>query len=158
MAKQIEVTRTFNAPVAMVWQLWTDPELVKQWWGPKHYTSPFAEIDFRIGGKALVCMKAPAEMGGQEFFSVWEYIRIEPLKELEFIQFLADGDGHQIDPTAVGMPADFPSAIKVVVKIRSTDVENTEMTVTEYAEFGSISHFAQLGLEQSSEKMLRIFL
>ncbi len=29
MAKQIEVTRTFNAPVEMVWEVWVDPELVK---------------------------------------------------------------------------------------------------------------------------------
>lgn len=40
MAKQIEVTRTFNAPVEMVWKVWTDPELVKRWWGPKHFISP----------------------------------------------------------------------------------------------------------------------
>lgn len=157
MAKQIEVTKTFNAPVEMVWKVWTDPEWVKRWWGPKHFTSPMAKIDFREGGKSIVSMKAPKEMGGQEFFSVWEYVKIIPLNTIEFIQNLADEDGNKIGPTEVGMPADFPLDIRTVVIFKALEKNKTEMTVTEYAEFGSISNFAQTGLEQSLDKMGRIF-
>lgn len=157
MAKQIEVTRTFNAPVEMVWTLWTDPELVKRWWGPKHFVSPVAKIDFRIGGKSLVSMLAPKEMGGQEFYSVWEYIKIIPLKTIEFVQSLSDDTGSKINPTEVGMPADFPRDIKTVVIFKALEKNKTEMTVTEYAEFGTISNFAQIGLEQSMDKMSGIF-
>lgn len=157
MAKQIEVTRTFNAPVEMVWKVWTDPELIKRWWGPKHFTSALAKIDFREGGKSIVSMKAPKEMGGQEFYSVWEYVKITPLKTIEFIQSLSDKDGNKIDPTKVSMPADFPIDIRTVVTFREVTTNKTEMTVTEYADFGTISNFAQLGLEQSLEKMAAIF-
>ena len=157
MAKQIEVTRTFNAPVEMVWTLWTDPELVKRWWGPKHYVSPVAKINFRIGGKSLVSMQAPKEMGGQEFYSIWEYVKIIPLKTIEFVQSLSDDTGSKIDPTDVGMPADFPRDIKTVVIFNALGKNKTEMTVTEYAEFGTISNFAQIGLEQSMDKMSGIF-
>lgn len=157
MAKQIEVTRIFNAPVEMVWKLWTDPELVKRWWGPKHYISPVAKIDFREGGKSIVSMKAPKEMGGQEFYSIWKYIKIVPLKTIEFIQSLSDEDGNKTDPVKVGMPSDFPLDIKTVVSFNEVEDGKTEMTVTEYAEFGSISNFAQIGLEQSMDKMTAIF-
>ena len=157
MAKQIEVTRTFNAPIEMVWQIWTDPELVKRWWGPKQFTSPVAKIDFREGGKSIVSMKAPKEMGNQEFYSVWVYVKIIPLKTIEFIQSLSDKDGNKTDPTKVGMPADFPIDITTVVTFKEVETDKTEMTVIEYAEFGSISNFAQLGLEQSMDKMLAIF-
>ncbi|HWZ03936.1 MAG TPA: SRPBCC domain-containing protein [Mucilaginibacter sp.] len=157
MAKQIEVTKTFNAPVEMVWQVWVDPELVKRWWGPKQFTSPVAKIDFREGGKSLVSMQAPPEMGNQEFFSIWEYVKIIPLQSIEFIQSLADEDGNKTDPTKVGMPPDFPLDIKTVVTFRAVENGKTEMTVTEYAEFGSISNFAQIGLEQSIDKMAAIF-
>jgi uncharacterized protein YndB with AHSA1/START domain len=157
MAKQIEVTKTLNAPVEMVWQVWVDPELVKRWWGPKYFTSPVAKIDFREGGKSLVSMKAPKEMGGQEFFSIWEYMKIIPLKTIEFIQSLADEDGNKIDPTKVGMPPDFPTDIKTVVTFTAVADGKTEMTVTEYADFGTISNFAQIGLEQSLDKMFVIF-
>lgn len=157
MANQIEVTRTFNATVAQVWQVWTDPELVKRWWGPQHFTSPMAKIDFREGGRSLVSMLAPKEMGGQEFFSIWEYIRIVPLQSIEFIQSLADKDGNKVHPTKVGMPADFPLEIRTVVTFKLLSAKQTEMTVTEYADMGSTSHFALLGLQQSMDKMVAIF-
>lgn len=157
MAKQIEVTRTFNAPVHLVWKIWTDPELVKRWWGPKHFISPVAIIDFREGGRSLVSMKAPQEMGGQEFYSIWEYQKIIPQQTIEFIQNLADKDGNKTDPVKLGMPADFPLDIRTVVTFNETGDGKTTMTVIEYAEFGSMSQFAQIGLEQSVEKMEAIF-
>lgn len=157
MAKQIEVTRTFNAPIEMVWKVWTDPELVKRWWGPKNFSSPVARLDFREGGKSIVSMLAPKEMGGQEFFSVWVYVKIIPLKTIEFIQSLSDEDGNKIDPKKVGMPADFPIDVRTVVIFQELGNSKTEMTVTEYAEFGTISNFAQIGLEESMDKMGAIF-
>jgi uncharacterized protein YndB with AHSA1/START domain len=157
MAKQVEVTRIFNAPVEMVWKVWTDPELVKRWWGPKHYISPVAKIDFQEGGKSLVSMKAPKEMGGQEFYSIWKYVKIIPLQTIEFIQSLSDKEGNKTDPVKLGMPSDFPIDIKTVVTLREIANNKTEMTVTEYANFGTISNFAQIGLEQSLEKMAEIF-
>ena len=102
-------------------------------------------------------MKAPKEMGDQEFYSVWVYVKIIPLKTIEFIQSLSDKDGNKTDPTKVGMPADFPIDIQTVVTFKEVGTNKTEMTVTEYADFGSISNFAQLGLEQSMDKMLTIF-
>ncbi len=157
MAKQIEVTRTFNAPIEMVWQVWTDPELVKRWWGPKHFTSPVAKIDFRIGGKSIVSMQAPKEMGGQMYYSVWEYMKILPFETIEFMQSLCDEGGNKINPTSVGMPADFPVDVRTVATFTKASEETTEMTVTEYAEFGTISNFARIGLEESMDKMLAIF-
>ena len=55
------------------------------------------------------------------------------------------------------MPPDFPLDIKTVVTFREVANGKTEMTVTEYADFGTISDFAQIGLEQSLEKMAAIF-
>ena len=157
MAKQIEVTRTFNAPVELVWKVWTEPELVRRWWGPRHFTSPVAKIEFREGGRSLVSMKAPKEMGGQEFYSIWEYVSIVPFVTIEFMQSLSDESGHKTDPTKVGMPADFPPQIRTVVTFKKVSDNKTEMTVTEYADFGTISNFALIGLEQSLDKMVAIF-
>lgn len=157
MAKQIAISRIFNAPIELVWKVWTDPALVKRWWGPKHFISPVARLDFREGGKSIVSMQAPKEMGGREFYSVWEYKRIIPLEIIEFVQSLSDSDGHKTDPVKLGMPPDFPIDIETVVTFREVADGKTEMTVTEYAEFGTISNFAQIGLEQSIEKMTAIF-
>jgi uncharacterized protein YndB with AHSA1/START domain len=51
--KQAVITRIFDVPVEKVWAAWTDPEQLKKWWGPKHFTSPLAKTDLRVGGKYL---------------------------------------------------------------------------------------------------------
>ena len=64
LLENLEITRIFDAPRDLVWKAWTDPKLVKQWWGLKGWTSPSCAIDLRVGGRYLICMKAA---DGQEF-------------------------------------------------------------------------------------------
>ena len=42
--------RIFDAPVAAVWKLWTDPEQVAAWYGPDGASIPVADLDVRVGG------------------------------------------------------------------------------------------------------------
>jgi uncharacterized protein YndB with AHSA1/START domain len=154
--RDLVVTRIFNAPVDLVWKAWTDPALVMQWWGPDGFTSPSAEIDFREGGTSLVCMRAPREFGGQDFYSTWTYQKIVPLQRIEFIQNLAGKDGKRIDPAQVGMPPDFPLDIRTVVSFKVVGTR-TEMTVTEYSLPGADTQMgknAELGLNQTLDKMV----
>ena len=39
--ERMVITRVFDAPRALVWKAWTDPQYVMQWWGPKGFTAPF---------------------------------------------------------------------------------------------------------------------
>jgi len=151
--KQITVSRIFDASAEEVWQLWTEPENIKQWWGPDIFTCPLVELDFRVGGTSLVGMKAGPEMGGRLFYNTWTYTVITPLERIEFLMNLSDADGVRQKPTAVGMPADFPEDVRTVVTFEPLGEGQTKMTVTEYADFGQIAYFAQLGLEQSIGKM-----
>lgn len=154
------VTRIFNAPIALVWAAWTEPERVMQWWGPEHFTSPSAEIDFREGGKALICMRAPKEFGGQDMYSVWVYQSIKPLEQIEFIQNLADKEGNLADPASMGLPSDFPRDIRTVVTFKDLGGDRTEMTVTEYDMPGPETQMgknAEIGLNQSLDKMRASF-
>lgn len=79
------------------------------------------------------------------------------METIEFVQNLATPEGIKINPVEVGMPADFPTDIKTVVLFKELETNRIEMTVTEYADMGSTSHFAQIGLEQCFDKMLEIF-
>ncbi len=49
-AEEIVIIRIFDAPREAVWQAWTNPEQMKQWWGPKNFTAPTIKIDLRVGG------------------------------------------------------------------------------------------------------------
>lgn len=157
--RDLVVTRVMNAPVEMVWKAWTDPALVMRWWGPDYFTSPSAKIDFREGATSIVCMRAPKDFGGQDFYNTWAYQQIVPMQRIEFIQNLSDKDGQPIDPAVVGMPPDFPEDIRAVVTFKAVG-EKTEMTITEYGLPGPETQMgknAELGLNQCMDKMVAIF-
>src|ERR1700682_1072970 len=53
------IVRIFDAPRELVWKAWTDPAHLKQWFGPKHFTNPFCEVDLRAGGAFRLTMQDP---------------------------------------------------------------------------------------------------
>ncbi|HVI08244.1 MAG TPA: SRPBCC domain-containing protein [Candidatus Binatia bacterium] len=102
-ASEIErmvVTRIFDAPRELVWQAWTDPKYVVQWWGPNGFTVPVCRMDFRVGGKSLFCMKTP---DGQECWNLVEYHEIVPLEKIVSLMHFSDPKGNKIDPAQLGM-------------------------------------------------------
>jgi uncharacterized protein YndB with AHSA1/START domain len=64
------ITKMIDAPIASVWRAWSEESLVKQWWGPRMFTAPLAKMDFKVGGKSLVCMRSP---DGFEIYNTWAY-------------------------------------------------------------------------------------
>jgi uncharacterized protein YndB with AHSA1/START domain len=154
VTKNVVVTRIFDAPVEVVWNAWVEPELVKQWWGPAGFTAPVAEMDFREGGRSLVCMRAPAEYGGQDLYNTWTYRRIVPMREIEFVQHFADQDGNRIDPASLGLPPGIPEDVRHVITFASAAGNKTEMTVTEFGyPNDEIVAISKAGMEQCVDKM-----
>jgi uncharacterized protein YndB with AHSA1/START domain len=128
MNKEIIITRVFNAPIELVWKTFTDPELVKRWWGPDNFTCPGAKIDFKEGGTSLVCMRTPKEFGGKDMYNIWTYRKIIPNERIEYIQNLSDGNGNIVDPVKVGMSADFPKDTETIVTLKNIERGKTEET------------------------------
>ena len=154
ITKDLVVTRTFDAPVDEVWRYWADSEKVKQWWGPKGFTTPVAEMDFREGGASLVCMRAPKEFGGQDMYNIWTYTKILPMERIEFILNFADKDGNKHDPAKMGMPPGIPKDVRHVVTFKAVGDNKTEMTVTEYGYASDqVVEMSKQGLEQCLDKM-----
>ncbi len=156
--RNVVVTRVFDAPVEQVWRAWVEPEMVKQWWGPTGFTCPLAEMDFREGGKSLVCMRAPQEFGGQDMYNSWTYRKIEPNKLIEFIQHFTDKDGVKLDPAQMGLPPGIPKDVRHVITFRAVGDNRTEMTVTEYGYTSDQAHdISKAGQEQVLDKMAALF-
>lgn len=57
--RELVLTRLIDAPRAKVYRAWTDAELLKQWFAPHPYTTPFAELDVRPGGANFIVMRSP---------------------------------------------------------------------------------------------------
>ncbi|MEM9818054.1 MAG: SRPBCC family protein [Cyanobacteria bacterium P01_D01_bin.6] len=56
---EIVITRVFNAPRELVFQAWTEPDHIAQWWGPKGFTTRVTELDLRPGGTWRYVMTSP---------------------------------------------------------------------------------------------------
>jgi uncharacterized protein YndB with AHSA1/START domain len=60
----LTIKRTIDAPRALIWKVWTDPEHVKKWWAPAPWTTSECQMDLRPGGIFRTVMRSPE---GQEF-------------------------------------------------------------------------------------------
>ncbi|MEZ0392137.1 MAG: SRPBCC family protein [Pseudobdellovibrionaceae bacterium] len=58
-SNEIKITRIYDAPVKTVWEAWTDPKQVAQWWGPRGFTLTTHSKDLRVGGHWAYTMHGP---------------------------------------------------------------------------------------------------
>jgi len=156
MSYTMTLSRRFDAPVAEVWRAWTDPELVRQWWGPKGFTAPVVEMDVKVAGRSLVCMEAPEEMGGFRHYNTWTYTHVLPLRQLEFVQHFTDEEGNPIDPSEIGMPPGIPFEVPHVLTFVDRE-DSTELTVSEYGyTTPEVVELSRAGMAQCLDKLATV--
>lgn len=94
------LTRLFNAPREAVWKAWTDPDRLRQWWGPKGFRWVKADLDFRPGGIFHYCLRSPS---GGEMWGKFRYHEITPPERMVFIVTFSNPEGgttrHPINAT-----------------------------------------------------------
>lgn len=61
--KEVSFEKIYDAPLDKVWQAWTDPSMLKQWWGPSNVIIPECEVDLKVGGRFYIVMEAGEAMG-----------------------------------------------------------------------------------------------
>src|SRR5690242_14532313 len=106
------VERTFDAPRALVWRAWTQPEHFKRWYGPHGFTVPVCEIDFRVGGRHLFGMRSSE---GREFWSTGVYLEIVAPERIRYTDVPADEHGNALTASDLGMGA--VAALETVVTV-----------------------------------------
>jgi uncharacterized protein YndB with AHSA1/START domain len=88
--KPFEISRVYDAPRAKVWQAWTEPERLKQWWGPRGFKVHTCKVDLRPGGTFLYGMKAP---DGSDVWGRFVYREVKAPERLVFIVSFSDPKG-----------------------------------------------------------------
>src|SRR5436190_19084231 len=78
---EITITRVYDAPVRAVWDAWTDPEQVAQWWGPRGFTITTHRKDLRPGGQWAYTMHGP---DGVNYENITQYLEVEPQSRLVY--------------------------------------------------------------------------
>ena len=57
--RELTISRTLNAPIDLVWEVWTDPDHIKNWWGPDGFTNTISKMDIRENGEWNLIMHGP---------------------------------------------------------------------------------------------------
>ena len=116
-AQDVQIERTFDAPIDLIWAMWTESEQFAGWYGPTGATIPRAEMDVRVGGRRHIAMAMDTPNGPMQVFFVGVYQEVDPKTRLVYTEAMADGDGNALTAEQMGMPAGSPMETSIVVEL-----------------------------------------
>lgn len=83
-AREMRLTHTFKVPVELMWEMWSNPKHIAQWWGPNGFTNTIKKMDFKEGGEWLLTMHGP---DGTNFPNRSIFKEIVPFNKIVFEHF-----------------------------------------------------------------------
>lgn len=122
--KPFETSRVFDVPRERMWQVWTDPEHLKKWWGPKGFVVTQLKLDLRAGGSMLYCLRMP---DGKEMWGKFAYREVKAPERLVFINSFSDAKG---GTTRHPMNPDWPLELVSTITFDEAGPGKTRVTVT----------------------------
>jgi len=125
----VTIERTFDAPVDLIWQMWTEPQHFAAWYGPDGATIPVAKMDVRVGGTRLISMRVQTPNGAMQMWFVGEYREVVDNKRLVYTESMSDEKGNMLSPADMGMPPGHPATTEVRVELEDVG-GRTKMVMT----------------------------
>jgi uncharacterized protein YndB with AHSA1/START domain len=87
--KRVTINMDFDADISLVWDAFTKPEILDQWYAPHPWVSKTKSMNFEVGGRRFYAMVGPE---GQEMWSVQRYTSISPKTNFRMFNAFADKD------------------------------------------------------------------
>ncbi|MBI3480312.1 MAG: SRPBCC domain-containing protein [Nitrosomonadales bacterium] len=140
---ELSFSRVFDAPRALVWQAWTDPKHIEQWWGPNGFTGKSCTMDLRAGGYFDLTLFAPD--------GVCYPCRGRFNEIVEFERIVYDGEVAEGHPCGAGLP---PHA-RVTVTFAERNRQTTITLHTRFMSAAKCEAAAQAGYRQGWEDSLQ---
>ncbi len=145
------VSRVIGAPPEAVRRAWSEPALVRAWWGPTGFARPRADLRFAEGVASVVTMRAP---DGTDIHNSWAYRLIRPYERIEFDSRFCDEGGSAVSPTDVGLPPAVPEVVPHLVTLTPRGDTGTLLVVEESGDQpGPVLEMLRQGQEQCLEKL-----
>ena len=141
-AKEFVIERLIHSPREKVWDTWTRPSHLKNWWGPKGFSCPVARVDLRVGGSYLYAMRGP---DGKDYWSGGVYKEIVQHERIVVTDMFMDAKGNKMRPSYYGLSPDFPDESEVTVTFESHHDKTKLSIIYKLPD----SHAARMALEDS---------
>jgi uncharacterized protein YndB with AHSA1/START domain len=141
--KTVSITKEFAFGLSLVWDAYTKPELLDQWWAPKPFASRTKVMDFRVGGRRFYAMVSP---DGQERWGLQKYTSISPKTNFKLFNAFAD---EEENPELPGSDWDLTfseqdGTTKVSISIYNESLERLEKMVEMGFKEGTMSQLDNL--------------
>jgi uncharacterized protein YndB with AHSA1/START domain len=82
--RELVFSRVLDAPLDLVWEIWTNPEHIARWWGPAGFTNTIRKMEVRTGGEWDLTMRGP---DGTDYAIRCVFTEVIPQKKLVYQQF-----------------------------------------------------------------------
>mgnify|MGYP003111918080 CR=1 FL=1 len=136
----LTVTRTFEAPVSLVWKTWTESELLDQWWAPKPWKSKTTHMEFKEDGHRIYAMIGP---NGEEHWGRTNYNSIEEPHNFTGDDVFCDEDGK--------VNTDLPVA-HFAANFNEVSGHTEMMMITEYESEEQLNQILEMGMKDGLSK------
>jgi uncharacterized protein YndB with AHSA1/START domain len=146
----VVIDRTFDAPRDLVWKVFTEPERIKQWWGPETYDCPEAIVDLRVGGAYRFAMRGP---DGATNWTGGVYREVVPMTRFVVTQQFVDADGNAVSPATLGLPGDWPDQGLLTVTFEAAQGCKTKVTIRDEDTPIEMAEGATAGWNESLDKL-----
>lgn len=120
----VVIERIFEAPIEVVWSMWTDPAHFSAWYGPDGASIPVAEMDVRPGGTRKICMEMQTPDGPMQMWFTGEFQEVTENVRLVYTEAMTDEAGNPSGPPNTGH-----AITEVRVELESLD-GTTRMVMT----------------------------
>jgi len=149
--KELVIERVFDAPRERVFDVFTQPEHLQKWWGPKRLSVSTAEFEARPGGKIFLGQRGP---DGATHYNAGVVREIERPSRLVFTMYFADADRRRVAPPAgTGLPRTWDEEIVTLVTF-SAEGRRTRVTIRTLSGFtAEWAEKARLGWGESLDKL-----
>jgi len=118
------INRTFDAPLEVMFEMWTNPEHFSQWLAPTGFKMQFIKSDIRPGGSTFYFMSGP---GGAKMYGKAQYLHIQKPDRIVYAQQFSDENEkiarHPMAPT-------WPETMLTTVELTEEGPDRTRVTVT----------------------------
>jgi uncharacterized protein YndB with AHSA1/START domain len=131
---QILITRDFDAPRDLLWEAWTDPELVRRWWHANRGEVTVCEIDLRVGGAWRYVMIAHGDLEVGFHGEYREIVPGERLVSTEIYEGIPNGEDVPAVNTLTLTEVDGRTRVEILVQ--HTDQRSRDMHIESGMEDG----------------------
>jgi uncharacterized protein YndB with AHSA1/START domain len=148
--KEVSVSRVFDAPIALVYRMWVEPEHLAAWWGPRHFTNPKCTVDARPGGEMNITMRGP---DGVDYPMTAEFTEVVANKKLVFTAFARDLDGNpQLEAHTTVTFENEGGKTRITVKARGVGITPASEQMLAGMEAGWTQTIDKLGEHVAAQK------